>query len=199
MLRNYSDLTRNEGRWIIFWAAVDSCTKKYLGAFTRDEIRQKAQQDRSWISVYQYRRAWTRLDETRPLQGFNGLTAGTTIHDFTGFCLSPVHESANGDVTVCCPEEAGFWSVYGFHRNAEEWQLVHDCGAHDTGEVLARIEDATGERIEYRDADRSYANTTLTGLRELFWQRLADERAAPDHPLAVIRDQIAAALEAREV
>ena len=46
MRRNYSDLTRNEGRWIIFWGAFDSCIEKYPGAFTRDEIREKAQQDR---------------------------------------------------------------------------------------------------------------------------------------------------------
>ena len=197
MLRNYSDLTRNEGRWIIFWGAFDSCTEKYLGAFTRDEIREKAQQDRKWISVYQYRRAWTRLDQTAPPQGFNGLTNGTTLFDFTSFCLSPAHETGDGDVAVCDPAEAGFWSIYGFLRDVQEWRIVHDADAAGIGEVLARIAETTFQRIEYRDPDRAYPDATLRALSELIAQRLADEHAA-DHPLAVVRAGIVAALKLRE-
>lgn len=127
----------------------------------------------------------------------NGLPCGVTLSDFDGFCLSPVCETEGDGVSVCRPQEATFWSVYGFHEEAQEWQIVHDADARDMGEALARIAEITLHRIEYRDPDRAYANTSLPALCALIAQRLADEQAAPDHPLAVVRSGIAAALEAR--
>ena len=78
----------------------------------------------------------------------NGLPRGVTLSDFTGFCLSPVRETDGESVSVCRPTEADFWSVYGFNRDAEEWQIVHDAERDDAGEALARIVDATGEQVE---------------------------------------------------
>ena len=130
----------------------------------------------------------------------NGLPRGVTLSDFDGFCLSPVRKTGDGDVTVCCPHEAGFWSVYGFHREVQEWQIVHDADARDMGEALARIAEATLHRIEYRDADRSYANTTLLGLSEMLKKRMEEIAADDPHwiPLHELRQHIDLALLARE-
>ena len=154
----------------------------------------------AWDALSDFaKETWRRNPTPRNLTGWqpNGLPHGVTLSDFTGFCLSPVRETGHEGVTVCHPAEADFWSVYGFNRDAEEWQIVHDAERDDAGEALARIVDATGEQVEYRDLDRAYANTRLPDLCELIAQRLADEGAVPDHPLAVIRDRIAAALDAR--
>lgn len=141
-------------------------------------------------SIYNHISAWEP----------NGLPRGVTLSDFTGFCLSPVRETESDGVSVCRPHEAGFWSVYGFHRDAEEWQIVHDADACDMGEALARIVDATGHRVEYRDLDRAYANTTLSGLSALLKQRIEELEADDPHwiPLHELPTHIELALLARE-
>ena len=136
------------------------------------------------------------MNEPGPAWEPNGLPRDTTLADFTGFCLSPVRETDGEGVSVCRPTEADFWSVYGFHRDAGEWQIVHDAARHEIAAALIRIGEATGERIEYRDPDHAYADTRLPDLCELIAQRLADEQATPDHPLALIRAGIVAALDA---
>jgi hypothetical protein len=130
----------------------------------------------------------------------NGLPRGLTLSDFDGFCLSPVRETGDGDVTVCRPHEADFWSVYGFHRDAEEWQIVHDAEARDMGEALARIAEITFQRIEYRDPDHAYANTTLLDLSALLRKRIEEIAADDPHwiPLHDLRQNIDLALLARE-
>lgn len=130
----------------------------------------------------------------------NGLPRGVTLSDFDGFCLSPVRETEGDGVTVCRPQDAGFWSVYGFHMEAQEWQIVHDADARDMGEALARIVEATFQRIEYRDPDHAYANTTLPALSALLKQRI-DALEADDPrwiPLHELRQHIELALLARE-
>ena len=91
MFRNYASLTRNDGRWLNLWAAFD-VTGDYLGSFTLDQLRDKAQEAGKWISAVQYRRAGQRLDENALAQTFNGLPKGSTIFDFTGFRVSPVRD-----------------------------------------------------------------------------------------------------------
>lgn len=170
MFHNFDGLTRNDGRWLNLWAAFDT-TGKYLGTFTLDELRQKAAQDGKWVSAVQYRRAGQQIDENALAQNFNGLPSGTTIFDFTGFRVSPVRDMG-GSCEVCDPGEHDFWSVYGFHREAEEWQIVHDDTSGDIGETLARIVDLTGELIEYRDLSYAYANTRLLDLVDLLAERI---------------------------
>lgn len=130
----------------------------------------------------------------------NGLPRGVTLSDFDGFCLSPVRETEADGVTVCRPQDADFWSVYGFHREAQEWQIVHDALARDMGEALARIAELTLHRIEYRDPDHAYANTTLHGLSVLLKQRMEELEADDPHwiPLHELRHHIELALLARE-
>jgi len=52
MLRNFDNLTRNEGRWLNLWGAFD-VTGEYLGTFTLDELREKAQLKAKWVSAVQ--------------------------------------------------------------------------------------------------------------------------------------------------
>ena len=206
MFRNYASLTRNDGRWLNLWAAFD-VTGDYLGSFTLDQLRDKAQEAGKWISAVQYRRAGQRLDENALAQTFNGLPKGSTIFEFTGFRVSPVRDMG-GSIEVCDPGEHAFWSVYGFHRDAEKWQIVHDAPWGEIGETLARIVDLTGELVEYRDLSHAYANTRLPDLVDLLAQRILDE--IPDqndpaarmddadaHPLEELRDLILFALDTR--
>ncbi|WP_299913130.1 hypothetical protein [uncultured Paracoccus sp.] len=206
MFHNFDGLTRNEGRWLNLWAAFD-VTGEYLGTFTLDDLRAKASEAGKWISAVQYRRAGQQIDQAALGQSLNGLPRGTTIFDFTGFRVSPVRDMG-GSIEVCDPGDHGFWSVYGFHRDAEEWQIVHDAPWGEIGETLARIVDLTGELIEYRDLSHAYANTRLPDLVDLLAQRILDE--IPDqndpaarmddadaHPLEELRDLILIALNAR--
>ena len=207
MFHNFDGLTRNDGRWLNLWAAFD-ITGEYLGTFTLDELRQKAAQAGKWVSAVQYRRAGQQIDESALAQNFNGLPSGTTIFDFTGFRVSPVRDMG-GSCEVCGPGEHDFWSVYGFHRDAEEWQIVHDDTSGDIGETLARIVDLTGELVEYRDLGHAYANSRLPDLVDLLAERIHDEIPGYDdpagfreddfeaHPLAELRDGILAALDLR--
>lgn len=123
-----------------------------------------------------------------------------TLADFTGFRLSPVHEHPDYGMIVCLPHEAEFWSVYGFHRGAQEWQTVHDATAQDMGEALVRIEKTTGSRIEYRDPTRAFPNTTLLCLSILFgkWIEELDADNPRWIPVHAIRNAIDLALKARE-
>lgn len=212
MFRNFDDLTRCEGRWLNLWAAFD-VTGEYLGTFTLDQLRDKAQKAGKWISAVQYRRAGQRLDENALAQTFNGLPKGSTIFDFTGFRVSPVHHTGGTltgeNIEVCDPGQHVLWSVYGFHRQAQEWQIVHDALPGEIGEVLARIVDLTGELVEYRDLSHAYANTRLPDLVDLLAQRIHDEIPGYDHPesfreddfdahpLAELRESIADALDLR--
>ncbi|MGR3391827.1 hypothetical protein [Sagittula sp.] len=206
MFRNFDDLTRCEGRWVNLWAAFD-VTGEYLGTFTLDELRDKAHETGKWVSAVQYRSAGQRLDENALAQKLNGLPSGTTVFDFTGFCVSPVRNMGD-TIEICDPGEHAFWSVYGFHRETQEWNIVHDAESDDIGETLARIVDLTGELVEYRDLSRAYANTRLPELLDLLAERINNEvsgmgddaaraTAADTHPLTYLRDQIRAALDAR--
>ena len=207
MLRNFDDLTRNEGRWLNLWGAFD-VTGEYLGTFTLDELREKAQVKAKWVSAVQYLGAGQRIDDAALVHDWNGLPSGTCILDFTGFRVSPVRDMG-GSIEVCDPGEHAFWSVYGFHREAEEWQIVHDALSDDIGESLARIVDLTGELVEYRDLSHAYANTRLPDLVDLLAERIHDEIPGYDdpehfreddfdaHPLTYLREQILAAIEKR--
>lgn len=207
MLCRFDRLTRAEGRLLKLWGAFDA-TGVYLGTFTLDDLRLKAEEDGAWMSAQKYLCAGQRLDEAALSQSFNGLPSGTTIFDFTGFRVSPVRDMV-GSIEVCEPGEHGFWSVYGFHRSVEEWQIVHDAEDGEIGEVLARIVELTGELVEYRDLCHGYANTRLSDLVDLLAERIHDEIPGYDdpanfreddfdaHPLAELREQIAAALDAR--
>ena len=207
MLRNFDDLTRNEGRWLNLWGAFD-VTGEYLGTFTLDELREKAQVKAKWVSAVQYLGAGQRIDEAALAQDWNGLPSGTTVFDFSGFCVSPVRDMG-GSIEVCDPGEHAFWSVYGFHREAQEWQIVHDAESDDIGESLARIVDLTGELVEYRDLCHAYANTRLPDLVDLLAECIHDEIPGYDdpehfreddfdaHPLTYLREQILAAIEKR--
>ena len=207
MFRNFDDLTRCEGRWLNLWAAFD-VTGDYLGSFTLDQLRDKAQEAGKWISAVKYRRAGQRLDENALAQTFNGLPKGSTIFDFTGFRVSPVRDMG-GSVEVCDPGEHVCWSIYGFHAEAREWQIVHDATWGEIGEAAARIVDLTGELVEYRDLSHAYANTRLPDLVDLLAQRIHDEIPGYDHPesfreddfdahpLAELRESIADALDLR--
>ncbi|AUH66918.1 hypothetical protein [Paracoccus zhejiangensis] len=154
MIRNFDTLARNEGRWLNLWAAFD-VTGEYLGTFTLDELRLKAEEAGKWMSAGQYRRAGQRLDEAALAQSFNGFCAGMTIFDFSGFRVSPVRDMG-GSIEVCDPGGHAFWSIYGFDREAMEWLIVHDAQPGEIGEILARIVDLTGELVEYRDLGRAY-------------------------------------------
>lgn len=210
-LRNYPDLTRGEGRWLNLWAAFD-VTAEYLGTFTLDQLQEKASREGKWISAVQYRRAGQRIDETALATRFNGLCKGESPFDFTGFRISPVrNESDDPECTcfeVCEPGEQAFWSVYGFHAEAREWLLVHDCEAGEEGEILARLVDLTGHLVEYRDAGKAYANTRLADLPEIIGQRILDEVPDQDdpaaraddadaHPLTDLRERILEAIQRR--
>ena len=206
MFHNFDGLTRNDGRWLNLWAAFD-VTGEYLGTFTLDDLRLKAAQAGKWVSAVQYRRAGQQIGESALAQNFNGLPSGATIFDFTGFRVSPAH-NMGGSIEVCDPGEHIFWSVYGFHREAEEWQIVHDATSAEIGEILARIVDLTGDLIEYRDLSHAYANTRLPDLVDLLAQRILDEIPDQDdtearmddadaHPLEELRDLILFALNAR--
>ena len=130
----------------------------------------------------------------------NRLPENYTLADFTGFRLSPVHEHPDYGMIVCLPHEADFWSVYGFHGEAQEWQIVHDATAQDIGEALVRIEKATGNRIEYSDPTRAFSNTTLLRLSLLFGKWI-EELDADDPrwiPVHEIRNAIDLALQAQE-
>ncbi|WP_299846482.1 hypothetical protein, partial [uncultured Paracoccus sp.] len=178
------------------------------GTFTLDELRSKAEEDGAWITAHSYLCAGQRLDEAALSQVFNGLPSDTTIFDFSGFRVSPVRDMG-GSIEVCEPGEHCFWSVYGFHRSVEEWQIVHDAEDGEIGEVLAHIVELTGELVEYRDLCHGYANTRLPDLVDLLAERIHDEIPGYDdpadfreddfdaHPLAELREQIAAALDAR--
>ena len=212
MFHNFDGLTRNDGRWLNLWAAFD-ITGEYLGTFTMDDLRAKAAQAGKWASAVQYRRAGQKIDESALAQGFNGLPSGVTIFDFTGFRVSPVHHTGgaltSGNIEVCDPCERVLWSVYGFHRDAEEWQIVHDVVDGEIGEILARIVDLTGEMVEYRDLSHAYANTRLPDLVDLLAERIHDEIPGYDdpadfreddfeaHPLSELRDGILTALDLR--
>lgn len=147
-------------------------------------------------------------DESALAQKLNGLPSGTTVFDFTGFRVSPVHHTG-GNIEVCDPGHHVLWSVYGFHRDAQEWQIVHDALPGEIGEVLARIVDLTGELVEYRDLSHAYANTRLPDLVDLLAERIHDEipgyKSAQDfceddfdaHPLAELRESIFDAVEKR--
>ncbi|AUH35631.1 hypothetical protein CUV01_18810 (plasmid) [Paracoccus tegillarcae] len=206
MFHNFDGLTRNEGRWLNLWAAFD-VTGDYLGTFTLDDLRAKAADAGKWVSAVRYRRAGQQIDQAALAQHFNGLPCGTTIFAFSGFRLSPVRDMG-GSIEVCDPGEHDFWSVYGFHRDAEEWQIVHDAPWGEIGETLARIVDLTGELVEYRDLSHAYANTRLPDLVDLLAQRILDEIPDQDdadarmddadaHPLEELRDLILFALNAR--
>lgn len=206
MLRNFDNLTRNEGNWLNLWAAFD-VTGEYLGCFTLDQLRDKAREAGKWTAAVQYRSAGQRIDENALAQKFNGLPSGVTIFDFSGFCVSPVRDMG-GSVEVCDPGERGFWSIYGCDRDTGEWQIVHDALSNDIGETLARIVEMTGELVEYRDLDHAYANSRLCDLVDLLAQRILDDvpdqgdaaaRAddADAHPLTELREQIRAALDKR--
>ncbi|MCF3974825.1 hypothetical protein [Paracoccus salsus] len=174
---------------------------------SRLELREKAQVKAKWVSAVQYLAAGQRLDDAALAHDWNGLPSGTIILDFTGFRVSPVRDMG-GSIEVCDPGEHAFWSVYGFHREAQEWQIVHDALSDDIGESLARIVELTGELVEYRDLSHAYANTRLPDLVDLLAQRILDEipdqdaagaRAddADTHPLSYLREQIRAAIEKR--
>ena len=205
MLCNYSALTRNEGRWLIQWAAWDAGFDKYLGTFTLDEIRKKVRKDRAWASIIQYQRAGTRLDDTARVRDFNGLAGRDTILDFHGFRIAPVRIT-DGQAEMCMPGEHTVWSIYGWHRDEENdcagWMLVHDADAgNDLAGKLAEITDLMGDAIEYRDLEHAYANTGLATLADLIAARILDEEpegARPDdatrHPLAELREQVLAAI-----
>ncbi|MDT1064186.1 hypothetical protein RM190_20150 [Paracoccus sp. CPCC 101403] len=210
-LCNFSDLTRNDGRWLNLWAAFD-VTAEYLGTFTLDELRGKAAADGKWISAIQYRRAGQRIDDATLTITLNGLSRGGSPFDFTGFRISPVrNESDDPDCTrieVCEPGEHRFWLVYGYHAEAQEWWIVHDCEAGEEGEVLARLVDLTGHLVEYRDGGKAYANTRLADLPVILADRIHDEIPRQDqpeartddfdnHPLIALRESILDALERR--
>lgn len=131
----------------------------------------------------------------------NCLSQSDTLADFSGFCLSPTREADAGNIEVCLPAEAEQWSIYGFHAEFHEWHIVHDADLKTVGEMLARIEDATGQRIEYRDTERAYANTTLAGLYHLVSQRVRDEPwpSLTWERMQSLRLQIEAAISVREV
>lgn len=211
MMRNYADLTRNEGRWLNLWAAFD-VTAEYLGTFTLDELRDKAAVESCWISTIQYRRAGQRIDETALATRFNGLCRGDSPHDFTGFQISPVWSEARGPVDesleVCVPGDHAFWSIYGFHGESREWLIVHDCQTGEEGEILARLVELTGNLVEYRDAEKAYANTRLADLPALLSDRIHDEIPGHDHhdartddadchPLTPLRESILEAIARR--
>jgi len=205
MLCNYSALWRNEGRWLIQWAAWDVQLDKYLGTFTTDEIREKAATDPAWVSIIQYQRSGTRLDRTERVRAFNGLAGKDTILDFHGFVVSPVRIE-DGQAEVCRPGEHSVWSIYGWYQDEENdhsgWLLVHDDEGGDLGRKLAEITDLTHARVEYRDPDHACANTTLEALSELLAARILDETSeagrldgACNHPLTGLREQVLAAIE----
>lgn len=211
MFMHYTQLTRNVPgeRAVRLWAAF-APHGAYLGSFTLDDLDAKAQGQHFWIDCVQYRAAGTCIDPAALAWRPNGLSKGMTVFDFDGFCLSPVRETepGSGEIMVCVPDEAQFWSIYGLHKEHGEWQLVHDAEEGETGEVLARIVDLTGELIEYRDFERAYANTRLADLAELLSQRILDELPdttdetartddADNHPLTALREEILAALKLR--
>lgn len=205
MLCNYPALTRNDGHWLIQWGAWDVSFDKYLGTFTLDEIREKAREDRAWVSVIQYQRVGTRLDKTARVQAFNGLAGRDTILDFYGFYVAPVR-IADGRAEICIPGEHTVWSIYGWYRDEEndraDWMLVHDADDDDLAEKLAEITDLMGDMVEYRDLDHAYTNTSLAALADLIAARILDEEPedarlddADNHPLTELREQILAAIE----
>lgn len=205
MLCNYPALTRNDGHWLIQWGAWDVSFDKYLGTFTLDEIREKAREDRAWVSVIQYQRAGTRLDKTARVRAFNGLAGRDTILDFYGFYVAPVR-IADDRAEICNPGEHTVWSIYGWYRDEEndraDWMLVHDADDDDLAEKLAEITDLMGDMVEYRDLDHAYANTSLAALADLIAARILDEEPedarlddADNHPLTELREQILAAIE----
>lgn len=209
--KNYSDLTRGDGRWITLWAAFD-VTGEYLGTFTLDELRAQAADASKWVGAVQYRSVGQRIDDKALSSQFNGLFGSETPFSFDGFRISPVRHEPRGSgssVEVCAAAEHEFWSIYGFHRASREWLIVHDCEDGEEGEMLARLVDLTGHLIEYRDTDHAYANTRLVDLPVLLAERIHDE--IPDlgeenarlddsdtHPLTPLRESILAALAARD-
>lgn len=207
MLCNYSTLWRNDGRWLIQWAAWDVQLDEYLGTFTTDEIREKAATDPAWVSIIQYQRTGTCLDRTGRVRAFNGLAGKDTILDFHGFVVSPVRIE-DGQAEVCRPGEHTVWSIYGWYQDEENdrsgWLLVHDDEGGDLGRKLAEIIDLTGARVEYRDPDHACANTTLEALSELLAARILDEvldgaasDRTGDHPLSELRKHVREAIEIR--
>lgn len=157
-----------------------------------------------WLAAH-VRGATDMKRETRTFPALdwspNGLPRGDKLADFTGFCLSPTRQAEHDQMEVCMPAEAEQWSIYGFHADAEEWQIVHDADLKSVGETLARIHDATGARIEYRDTGRAYADTTLAGLYLMVSQRVQDEPwpSLTWERLQSLRMQIEAAISVREV
>lgn len=202
MLMAFSQLTRKRepGRMVALYAAFEA-GGAYIGTFTLDDLHRRAQAQAFWINRTRYLPAGCRLDEAALEWHPNGFAAGMTLFDFDGFRLSPVRERKEDDcVETCQPGQCHFWAIYGFHRQAQEWQLVHDAQEGEAGEALARIVDLTGDLVEYRDDARAYANTRLADLPRMIADRLSDsDCSAGDRiALSLLRDQIAAALAARE-
>lgn len=206
MFKDYGALTRNAlGGRMNLWAAFEP-RGAYLGCFTLDELHDFAQAQGFWVDCVKYTLVGQCVDELALAWRPNGLPAGDTVWSFTGFRVSPTREIGDtGEIEVCDPGEHHLWSIYGFHRDAEEWQVVHDAERGDVGEALARIVTLTGELIEYRDNTHAYANTRLADLPVLLAQRVHDEAgddgARTDetngHPLTALREEILAALEIR--
>lgn len=211
MFHQLSALTRNVkgDRFVRLWAAYE-LDGAYLGTFTLADLQAKAQGQFFWTARVHYRAVGTCINPEALSWHPNGLTKGVTAFDFDGFCLSPVREteSDSGEIVRCAPDEAQFWSIYGFHSADHEWQIVHDAEAAEIGEALARLVDLTGHLIEYRDESRAYANIRLADLPELLSQRILDQLPedsdparrmddADNHPLTELRESILAALDLR--